>query len=98
MKKAKLNYTNKGYSYIKCTKEDCFNWGGAAICDNCGEFIEDEVYLIFVLGQAFCKKCFDDWIKHSRRYEEDLQLQKENHLRWYKAHGFDVCEEGSHDI
>ena len=41
MKKAKLKYTKQGYSYITCTKQDCFNWGGMAICDNCSAEMED---------------------------------------------------------
>ena len=90
MKKVKLNYTKQGYSYIKCIKEDCFNWGGMAICDDCNNAILDEVYLVFVLGRAFCKNCFEEWQKESKRYEEDLYLQKQNHIAWYKAHGFDV--------
>ena len=97
MKKAKLNYTKQGYSYIKCTREDCFNWGGGSICDNCGNPME-EMYLIFILGRALCQDCFDEWIERSTRYEEDLQLQRQNHLRWYKAHGFDVYEEENNDI
>lgn len=91
-KKVKLNYTKQGYSYITCTKEDCFNWGGAAICDYCGKSMENDVYLIFVLGQAYCPRCFNEWVKRSHRYEEDIQLQNERHLLWYKAHGFDVEE------
>ena len=93
MKVAKLNYTKQGYSYVKCTREDCLNWGGMAICDNCSELMEDEIYLIFILGRALCKKCFGEWLEHSKRYEEDLKIQEENHLRWYKAHGFNVYEE-----
>lgn len=93
MKKAKLNYTKQGYSYIKCTKEDCFDWGGMAICDDCNEPMMEEVYLIFILGRAYCKKCFDNWLKRSKRYEEDLELQKQRHIAWYKAYGFDVKED-----
>lgn len=92
MKKAKLNYTNNGYSYIKCTKEDCFDWGGMAICDNCGETMQEDIYLIYILHSALCKECFEDWAEYSKKYEEDLQLQKQNHLAWYKAYGFDVEE------
>lgn len=88
MKTKKLEYTDKGYSYIKCAKEDCFNWGGLAICDSCGELMNEEVYLIYILGQAFCPKCFFEWIGRSKRYEEDLALQKQNHERWYRGYGF----------
>lgn len=88
MKFKELLYTEQGYSYIKCKKEDCFNWGGLAICDSCGENIEDDVYLIYILSQAFCPKCFKEWNQHSKRYESDIQLQKKNHERWYFVHGF----------
>ena len=92
MKKVKLKYTKQGYSYIKCTKEDCFNWGGMAICDDCSADME-EVYLIFVLNRALCKKCFEEWIEFSRRYDEDLLIQKQNQKYWYRAHGFEVIED-----
>lgn len=90
MKKAELLYTDKGYSYIKCTREDCFNWGGASICDTCGRNMQDNMYLIFILGSAICPECFQDWIKRSKRYEEDIALQKQRHERWYRAYGFEV--------
>lgn len=88
MKIAKLGYTKQGYSYIKCTKEDCFSWGGMAICDSCGNFINEEVYLIFILGQACCQKCFQEWAKSASTYKDDLCLQQQNQERWYKLHGF----------
>ena len=90
MKNKTLEYTKQGYSYIKCNTEDCFNWGGMAICDSCGERMEDDVYLIFILGRAYCPKCFKEWTERANRYEDDLQLQKECHERWYKYHGFKV--------
>lgn len=92
MKEVKLNYTDNGYSYITCSPEDCFNWGGMSICDNCGNPMHEDIYLIFVLGRAICKECFDEWLKRSKRYEEDLYLQKQNHISWYKAHGFKLKE------
>ena len=93
MKKVKLNYTKHGYSYVKCTKQDCLNWGGIAICDDCNKAIQDEVYLVFILGRAFCKECFEEWEKDTNTYKEDIMLQKERHINWYKAYGFDVIEE-----
>ena len=88
MKIKKLEYTDKGYSYIKCTKEDCLNWGGMSICDSCNSPMNEEVYLIYILGQAYCSKCFKKWIGHSKKYKEDLYMQKQNQERWYKAYGF----------
>lgn len=90
MKKVKLNYTKQGYSYVKCTREDCLNWGGMAICDNCSKPMAEEIYMIFILGRALCKECFEEWEKDARRYEEDLKLQKLRHIAWYKAYGFEV--------
>lgn len=98
LKKVKLSYTDKGYSYIKCTREDCLNWGGAAICDNCNKHMEGDVYLIFVLGRALCKECFDEWLENAIGYKEDLEYQNETHLKWYKKLGFEVYEEENHDI
>lgn len=88
--KKEIKYTNTGYSYIECTKEECYNWGGACICDDCNKDIENSIYLVFILGRALCKKCFDEWAKDSRRYTEDLQFQKQRHIAYYKAHGLDV--------
>ena len=92
MKKAKLNYTKQGYSYIKCKKEDCLNWGGLNICDDCNGAIADDVYLIFILHRAYCSKCFKEWEERANKYTEDLQLQKECQKNWYKAYGFDIEE------
>lgn len=92
MKKVELKYTDKGYSYVECTKEDCYNWGGSAICDCCNEKIEGTVYLIFVLHCAYCQKCFEEWKERSTRYKEDIYLQKQSQIYWYKAYGFEVIE------
>lgn len=93
MKKAKLSYTKTGYSYIKVSKQDCLEWGGAAICDNCNENMEEEVYLIFILARALCKDCFTEWENRSVKYPEDIELQNQNQERWYRNYGFDVSKE-----
>ena len=85
-----INYTDKGYSYIVCNRTDCLEWGGLSICDYCGELMDEPIYLIFILGQAYCKKCFDEWVKRAKKYEEDIELQNQNHIRWYKAYGFKI--------
>ncbi len=90
MKLKKIEHTKQGYSYIKCTRQECFEWGGAAICDMCGKDMLDDVYLIYILSSAYCPKCFDDWIKHSKRYEEDIELQKRNDKRYYFNYGFKI--------
>lgn len=92
MQKVKIEYTKQGYSYIKCTPQECFNWGGMAVCDQCGIDMEDEVYLVFILGSAMCKKCFEEWCSRARKYPEDIILQNERHIAYYKAHGFEIEE------
>jgi hypothetical protein len=92
MKNKKINYTEKGYSYIKCNENDCYNWGGAAICDHCGKKMHNSVYLIFVLGSAYCSHCFNNWIRNSKRYEDDIELQNENHIKWYKMHQLEIAQ------
>ena len=92
MKKVKLNYTKQGYSYVKCQKIYCLQWGGLAICDDCCKTMQDDVYLIFVLGRAYCPECLKEWKDRAKRYTEDLQLQEERQKQWYRAYGFDVEE------
>lgn len=65
---------------------------GAAICDYCGKKMHNTVYLIYILGMAYCPQCFNEWQKNSHRYEDDIKLQNENHINWYKNHKFDVIE------
>lgn len=93
LKRVKINYVNQGYSYVKCTKNDCFDWGGMAICDYCGEHMQGNIYLIFILGSAYCEKCFKDWINRVKKYDDDFKLQNQRHIAWYKMHGFEIQEE-----
>ena len=88
--KKEIKYTDKGYSYVECTREECYSWGGMCVCDDCDHDINNVVYLVFMLGRAYCKKCFENWVKHSKIYPEDLQLQSERHIAYYKAHGLEV--------
>lgn len=93
MEKKLLYYTNTGYSYLKCDVHDCYKWGGFGICDSCGKEMKDRVYLIYILHQAFCPDCFSEWIENSTRYEDDLELQKVNHIKWYNAYGFEIIND-----
>ena len=86
----KIEYTKQGYSYVLCTKDDCFKWGGANICDSCSDYMQGDVYLVYVLNMAFCEKCFKEWEKEAEKDKFDLKLQKENHIAWYKAHRLEL--------
>ena len=86
----KVFYTKQGYSYVKCTKEESFSWGGAAICDSCGSVMNDDIYLIYILASAYCPKCFEKWSNNATEYEDDIRLQNQMQNRWYKSYGFKI--------
>lgn len=92
MVKKKIEYTKQGYSYVRCNNKECYSWGGACICDNCSKVMHNNIYLIYVLNSAICENCFKEWIEDARKYEEDLQLQKQNHINYYNFYGLEVLE------
>lgn len=86
----KIEVTDNGYYYAKVTNKECLNWGGLSVCDLCGEPF-NEGYLVFVLGSCICPKCFNSWLKTSKRYEEDLHIQQESSEGWFEYHlGTDI--------
>lgn len=78
MKEVKLNYTKQGYSYVKCKKIDCLQWGGLAICDDCSKIMQDDVYLIFVLGRAYCPECFKEWKDRAKNIQKIYSYKKKD--------------------
>ena len=86
-----IKYTPQGFSYVDVTIGDCLKWGGLGICDGCGKGPFRELKLIWVLHDTYCEKCFNEWLERAKKYtkediEEDLYLQKDNHLKWYQWH------------
>lgn len=86
----KIKYTPQGFSYIDVTIENCINWGGLGICNDCGA-ICSELKLIWALRDTYCNKCFDEWLERSKNYskediEYDLKLQREQDKKWYEYH------------
>ena len=59
-----------GYYYAEVTSDECLQWGGLGVCDLCGKNF-DKGYLVWVLSDCICQSCFDDWMTHQTRYEED---------------------------
>lgn len=87
----KIKYTPQGFSYIDVTLDECLNWGGFGICNGCNKIYEN-LKLIYVLQDTYCKNCFNNWLERTKKYpkediEEDLIIQNQFHLTWYKAHG-----------
>lgn len=87
----KIKYTPQGFSYVDVTLDECLNWGGFGICDGCNQ-IHENLKLIYVLHDTYCKNCFNNWLERAKKYpkediEEDLIIQNKFHLDWYKLHG-----------
>lgn len=83
----RIKYTPQGYNYIKVTPGENFDWGGMCICNSCfKQFIKDDMYLVFVLGDTYCEKCFNEWVETVKTYKEDLKFQADNSLAYYEAH------------
>ena len=86
-----VKYTPQGFSYVDVGIFEVINWGGAGICNYCGIGPFSDLKLVWVLGDTYCTQCFNEWLERAKNYskkdiEEDLELQKDNDIRWYKAH------------
>lgn len=85
-----LKTTDKGFTYLPVTYQNCINWGGLSVCDFCNTpFING--YLVFVLNSCICPVCFHDWLERQQHYSEediayDLNYQTECQDSWYKYH------------
>lgn len=90
--KNKIKYTPEGFSYVDVSLEDCLKWGGLGICDGCGKGPHLKLKLIWVLHDTYCEKCFNKFLERSKHIskediEYDLNVQKDNDIKWYKFHG-----------
>lgn len=74
-----------GYYYAEVTRDECLQWGGFGVCDLCNNDF-DKGYLIWVLSDCICQSCFDDWMDHQTRYEEDLKMQSIYAKEWFEYH------------
>ncbi len=87
----KIKYTPQGFSYVDVTLMDCISWGGLGICNSCGKVCKN-LKLVWVLADTYCDDCFNDFLKRSAKssaqdIEHDLNLQREQDIKWYKYHG-----------
>lgn len=67
--------TEKGFIVYRALAEETARLGGCGVCDHCNEFALSG-YLIPVLNHYLCEKCFDEWIKRSTYYPEDVEIEK----------------------
>ena len=89
---SRIQYTKYGYNYVEITPSECFAWGGMCICNFCNKYDPvGPLYLIWALGDVYCKECFDEWKEREITYSkeelnQDLLKQKEESLDFYKYH------------
>lgn len=86
-----IKHTPQGFSYVDVTLHEVINWGGYGICNSCGKGPFKKLKLVYVLTDTYCEDCFNDFLERSKHMskediEYDLNLQKDNDIRWYKAH------------
>ena len=91
MKNKEIKYTPQGFSYVDVDLFEITKWGGIGICNSCGKGPFMEMKLIYILHDTYCDKCFNEWLERAKAYsksdiEEDLVIQKDNDIRWYKYH------------
>ena len=88
----RIKYTPRGFSYVEITPSECLSWGGMCVCNGCnGQFLDKNLYLIWALGDVYCKDCFEDFLKDEQNLSQedvdsDLKYQKEEDLEYYRAH------------
>lgn len=87
----RLEYTPRGFSYIKVTPHEIFSWGGLCICNGCGKRKMEDMNLCFVLLDVYCDKCWKEILERQQGFSQedvdyDLALQKEQSLDWYRFH------------
>lgn len=81
-----------GYNYVEVTPEEVLNWGGYCVCNGCnGQFLNKNMYLIYLLSDTYCEDCFKERIRsfNTMSHEDidsDLELQNRDSLDWYKYH------------
>lgn len=83
---AKKIKNNKGFYVIEMSVKEAidiceFGAFGEIICDECNKLLDknEKVYYVPVLNHAMCEDCFNDWINHATRYEEDTPYEKRNY-------------------
>ena len=90
----RIKKTNRGFNYVEVTPSEVINWGGFCICNFCNrQILFDNLYLVYVLHDVYCKDCFNDWLDRQENYSEedvlyDLEQQNNFSFDYYKNYLF----------
>ena len=88
----RIKVLDGGVNYVEVTPEEVLNWGGYCVCNGCnGQFLNKNMYLIYLLSDTYCEDCFKERIEmlNNMSHEDmdsDLELQNSDSLDWYKYH------------
>lgn len=63
---------------IEVSRDECLGWGGAGFCDSCNATAEHGYY-IAVLNTWFCPKCYEEWKKRAKWYQDDVSVERSNY-------------------
>ena len=80
MRKRKLE---NGLIYYECLAFETKLLGGKGICDECNKMALNG-YLVPVLGDYMCPRCFSEWSKTAKRYPEDDAYERRKAEYWEK--------------
>lgn len=86
---------------IRCTVQDCVNWGGYGVCDTCNksrlldtgdeDALRDHMYLCPELGsRALCEQCFEEHKKQVKWYKEDRDFVEETLVGYVNYNNLDI--------
>jgi len=53
------------------------------VCDRCLNRKCNKGYYIAVLNEWFCKKCYENWLKTAKKYDDDIEIENRN-FEYYK--------------
>ena len=78
---------------IRVTVEECFSWGGFAVCDLCNADSDVYMYLCPELGsRALCEKCFEEHKGRVKFYQEDVPYILNSLLSFVNNYGLSFNE------
>lgn len=79
---AKVLPSDKGFKLIATTNVEMVAIGSYGICDSCNDLPERGVY-VAVLNYWMCEKCFKDWHKRAKYYQQDAEFEDRG-FQFYK--------------
>lgn len=65
---------SKGFIVYKMKGAETMKLGGCGVCDYCNNTSANG-YLVAVLKSYYCEKCYRDWLKRAKYYEEDRRYE-----------------------